>query len=135
MVDIMYSMRPHRGQPLTELEVFSGNILGKKERMATKHIQRQRAGFLRQARVQCRDAGDVHVTLFCVNHVAQNEMADLRDIDLAARDCLLQGQLGDYRVGKSGVTEELEVCGCCGMLGAVERVSSWTAEAALRGLH
>ncbi|KAF3004792.1 hypothetical protein E8E13_002785 [Curvularia kusanoi] len=39
MVDIMYSMRPHRGQPLTELEVFSGNILGKKERMATKHIR------------------------------------------------------------------------------------------------
>ena len=39
MVDIMYSMRPHRGEPLTELEVFSGNILGKKERMATKHIR------------------------------------------------------------------------------------------------
>jgi hypothetical protein len=38
MVDIMYSMRPHRGQPLTELEVFSGNILGKKERASTRYI-------------------------------------------------------------------------------------------------
>lgn len=39
MVDIMYSMRPHRGQPLTELEVFSGNILGKKERSSTRAIR------------------------------------------------------------------------------------------------
>lgn len=39
MVDIMYSMRPHRGQPLTELEVFSGNILGKKERASTRYIR------------------------------------------------------------------------------------------------
>ncbi|KAJ4345158.1 hypothetical protein N0V95_005883 [Ascochyta clinopodiicola] len=39
MVDIMYSMRPHRGEPLTELEVFSGNILGKKERASTRYIR------------------------------------------------------------------------------------------------
>jgi hypothetical protein len=39
MIDIMYSMRPHRGQPLTELEVFSGNILGKKERSSTRAIR------------------------------------------------------------------------------------------------
>lgn len=39
MVDIMYSMRPHRGAPLTELEVFSGNILGKKERASTRYIR------------------------------------------------------------------------------------------------
>lgn len=39
MIDIMYSMRPHRGQPLTELEVFSGNILGKKERASTRYIR------------------------------------------------------------------------------------------------
>ncbi|PSN62624.1 rna-dependent rna polymeras-like protein [Corynespora cassiicola Philippines] len=39
MLDIMYSMRPHRGKPLTELEVFSGNILGKKEKASTRHIR------------------------------------------------------------------------------------------------
>ncbi|KAF3053460.1 hypothetical protein E8E11_008642 [Didymella keratinophila] len=39
MIDIMYSMRPHRGAPLTELEVFSGNILGKKERSSTRAIR------------------------------------------------------------------------------------------------
>lgn len=35
----MDSMRPHRGKPLTELEVFSGNILGKKERASTRYIR------------------------------------------------------------------------------------------------
>jgi len=39
MIDIMYSMRPHRGQPLTELEVFSGNILGKHDRKPSKHMR------------------------------------------------------------------------------------------------
>ncbi|KAL1654362.1 hypothetical protein SLS61_002962 [Didymella pomorum] len=39
MIDIMYSMRPHRGARLTELEVFSGNILGKKERSSTRAIR------------------------------------------------------------------------------------------------
>jgi hypothetical protein len=39
MVDIMDTLRAHRGKPLTELEVFSGNILGKKERAATRNIR------------------------------------------------------------------------------------------------
>jgi hypothetical protein len=39
MLEIMDSLRPHRGKPLTELEVFSGNILGKKERASTRHIR------------------------------------------------------------------------------------------------
>ncbi|KAH7085270.1 RNA dependent RNA polymerase-domain-containing protein [Paraphoma chrysanthemicola] len=39
MVEIMDTLRAHRGQPLTELEVFSGNILGKKERASTRHIR------------------------------------------------------------------------------------------------
>jgi hypothetical protein len=39
MVDIMDSLRAHRGKPLTELEVFSGNILGKKERAPTRYIR------------------------------------------------------------------------------------------------
>lgn len=39
MIDIMDSLRPHRGQSLTELEVFSGNVLGKKERASTRSIR------------------------------------------------------------------------------------------------
>jgi hypothetical protein len=39
MVDIMDTLRAHRGKPLTELEVFSGNILGKKERASTRYIR------------------------------------------------------------------------------------------------
>jgi hypothetical protein len=39
MIDIMYTLRQHRGKPLTELEVFSGNILGKKERASTRYIR------------------------------------------------------------------------------------------------
>lgn len=39
MLDIMYSLRPHRGEPLKELEVFSGNILGKKEKASTKAVR------------------------------------------------------------------------------------------------
>jgi hypothetical protein len=39
MINIMYSMRPHRGQRLEEIEVFSGNILGKKERASTRYIR------------------------------------------------------------------------------------------------
>jgi hypothetical protein len=39
MVEIMDTLRPHRGKPLTELEVFSGNILGKKERASTRYIR------------------------------------------------------------------------------------------------
>lgn len=39
MIDIMYSLRPHRGAPLTELEVFSGSILGKKDRSSTRAIR------------------------------------------------------------------------------------------------
>ena len=35
----MDTLRAHRGKPLTELEVFSGNILGKKERAATRYIR------------------------------------------------------------------------------------------------
>lgn len=38
MIDIMDTLRPHRGKPLTELEVVSGNILGKKERASTRYI-------------------------------------------------------------------------------------------------
>ncbi|KAL5116812.1 hypothetical protein ACEQ8H_005293 [Pleosporales sp. CAS-2024a] len=39
MVEIMDTLRVHRGKPLTELEVFSGNILGKKERASTRYIR------------------------------------------------------------------------------------------------
>jgi hypothetical protein len=39
MLDIMNSLRPHRGKPLKELEVFSGNILGKKEKASTKAVR------------------------------------------------------------------------------------------------
>jgi hypothetical protein len=39
MLEIMETLRPHRGEPLTELEVFSGNILGKKERASTRYIR------------------------------------------------------------------------------------------------
>ncbi|KAH6386628.1 RNA-dependent RNA polymerase [Parastagonospora nodorum] len=39
MIDIMDTMRVHRRSPLTELEVFSGNILGKKERASTRFIR------------------------------------------------------------------------------------------------
>jgi branched-subunit amino acid aminotransferase/4-amino-4-deoxychorismate lyase len=39
MIDIMDSLRAHRDKPLTELEVFSGNILGKKERASTRFIR------------------------------------------------------------------------------------------------
>lgn len=56
MVDIMYSMRPHRGQPLTELEVFSGNILGKKERASTRYIREANKEV--QERFD-RDVGDI----------------------------------------------------------------------------
>lgn len=38
MIEIMDTLRPHRGHPLTELEVVSGNILAKKERASTRHI-------------------------------------------------------------------------------------------------
>ncbi|KAH7378776.1 RNA dependent RNA polymerase-domain-containing protein [Pyrenochaeta sp. MPI-SDFR-AT-0127] len=39
MLEIMDTMRPHRGKPLTELEVFTGNILGKKERASSRYIR------------------------------------------------------------------------------------------------
>jgi hypothetical protein len=39
MIEIMDTLRVHRGKPLTELEVFSGNILGKKERASTRYIR------------------------------------------------------------------------------------------------
>ncbi|CBX98093.1 similar to rna-dependent rna polymerase [Plenodomus lingam JN3] len=39
MLEIMDTLRPTRGKPLTELEVFSGNILGKKERAPSRHIR------------------------------------------------------------------------------------------------
>lgn len=39
MLEIMDTLRPHRGKPLTELEVFSGNILGKKEKASNRHIR------------------------------------------------------------------------------------------------
>jgi len=39
MIEIMDTLRAHRGKPLTELEVFSGNILGKKERASTRYIR------------------------------------------------------------------------------------------------
>lgn len=35
----MDTLRPHRGKPLTELEVFSSNILGNKERASTRYIR------------------------------------------------------------------------------------------------
>jgi hypothetical protein len=39
MIEIMSTLRFHRSDPLTELEVFSGNILGKKERASTRYIR------------------------------------------------------------------------------------------------
>jgi hypothetical protein len=39
MLEIMDTLRPTRGAPLTELEVFSGNILGKKERAPSRYIR------------------------------------------------------------------------------------------------
>ncbi|ENI03580.1 hypothetical protein COCC4DRAFT_51488 [Bipolaris maydis ATCC 48331] len=39
MLEIMDTLRPTRGQPLTELEVFSGNILSKKERAPSRYIR------------------------------------------------------------------------------------------------
>lgn len=39
MLEIMDTLRPTRGKPLTELEVFSGNILGKKERAPSRFIR------------------------------------------------------------------------------------------------
>jgi hypothetical protein len=39
LLEIMDTLRPTRGQPLTELEVFSGNILGKKERASSRYIR------------------------------------------------------------------------------------------------
>jgi len=39
MLEIMDTLRPTRGKPLTELEVFSGNILGKKERAPSRYIR------------------------------------------------------------------------------------------------
>ncbi|CAN9119100.1 unnamed protein product [Alternaria alternata] len=39
LLEIMDTLRPTRGQPLTELEVFSGNILGKKERAPSRYIR------------------------------------------------------------------------------------------------
>lgn len=39
MLEIMDTLRPTRGKPLTELEVFSGNILGKKERASSRYIR------------------------------------------------------------------------------------------------
>ncbi|EMD68523.1 hypothetical protein COCSADRAFT_178332 [Bipolaris sorokiniana ND90Pr] len=39
MLEIMDTLRPTRGAPLTELEVFSGNILGKKERASSRYIR------------------------------------------------------------------------------------------------
>lgn len=39
MIEIMDTLRAHRGNPLTELEVFRGNVLGKKERASTRHIR------------------------------------------------------------------------------------------------
>ncbi|KAF1843754.1 RdRP-domain-containing protein [Cucurbitaria berberidis CBS 394.84] len=39
MLEIMDTLRPYRGKPLTELEVFSGNILGKKEHATSRYIR------------------------------------------------------------------------------------------------
>ncbi|EFQ92511.1 hypothetical protein PTT_10351 [Pyrenophora teres f. teres 0-1] len=39
MLEIMDTLRPTRGAPLTELEVFSGSILGKKERAPSRYIR------------------------------------------------------------------------------------------------
>ncbi len=69
MFEIMDTMRPHRGQPLTELEVFSGNILGKKERASSRYIReanlevqerfnRDVSSMIRQIVVGDRDEGD-----------------------------------------------------------------------------
>jgi hypothetical protein len=56
MLEIMDTLRPHRGEPLTELEVFSGNILGKKERASTRYIRE--ANLEVQERFN-RDVGDI----------------------------------------------------------------------------
>ncbi|KAL6709446.1 hypothetical protein ACN47E_001381 [Coniothyrium glycines] len=46
MLDIMHDMRAHRSEPLTELEVVSGNILGKKEHKESR--------FTREANIELR---------------------------------------------------------------------------------
>ena len=56
MLEIMDTLRPHRGKPLTELEVFSGNILGKKERASSRQIRE--ANLEVQERFN-RDVGDI----------------------------------------------------------------------------
>ncbi|KAF1956713.1 RdRP-domain-containing protein [Byssothecium circinans] len=56
MLVIMDSLRPHRGKPLTELEVFSGNILGKKERASTR--------YLREANMEVRERFNRDVSSF-----------------------------------------------------------------------
>jgi hypothetical protein len=54
MIEIMDTLRPHRGKPLTELEVFSGNILGKKERAPTRYT--------REANQEVRERFDRDIT-------------------------------------------------------------------------
>lgn len=39
MFEIMDTLRAHRSKPLTELEVFSGSILGKKERASNRYLK------------------------------------------------------------------------------------------------
>ncbi|KAF2259955.1 rna-dependent rna polymeras-like protein [Lojkania enalia] len=54
MLDIMHSYQIHRGEPLGELEVFSGNIFGSKMRNLTRHV--------REANNEVREQFNRHVS-------------------------------------------------------------------------
>ncbi|CAI6338971.1 unnamed protein product [Periconia digitata] len=54
LYEIMETLRPHRGKPLTELEVFSGNILGKKNRASSRSM--------REANIEVRERFDRDVS-------------------------------------------------------------------------
>ncbi|PVI03312.1 rna-dependent rna polymeras-like protein [Periconia macrospinosa] len=56
MYEIMETLRPHRGKPLTELEVFSGNILGKKNRASSRST--------REANLEVRERFDRDVSAY-----------------------------------------------------------------------
>jgi hypothetical protein len=71
MLEIMDSMRPLRGKPLTELEVFSGNILGKKERASTRHI--------REANLEVQERFNRDVSSFTRRIVGGDGMTDEED--------------------------------------------------------
>jgi hypothetical protein len=86
MLEIMDTLRPHRGQPLTELEVFSGNILGKKERASTRYIRE--ANLEVQERFN-RDVGDI---------IRRMIMGDEEDVDDSADAEALPRSIACFKV-------------------------------------